>query len=52
MFKMEIQWMGKGEWFSCVFPPTPYDVALKRYKIYSLQNPEHTYRLVPTGATK
>ena len=52
MFKMEIQWMGEGEWFPCVFPPAPYHIALERYQEYSQRNPEHTYKLVPTGATR
>lgn len=52
MFKMEIQWKGEGEWFPCVFPPAPYDTALKRHQEYSQRNPEHNYRIFPTGATK
>ena len=51
MFKMELQWMRKGEWHPCVFPPCDYSTALFRYQEYQKRNPEHLYRIIPTGAT-
>ena len=46
MFKLQIQWMSEGNWEPTVYPPSSYDVSVKRYNEYTKSFPEHNYRIV------
>jgi len=47
MFKLQLKWMKQGEWIDCVYPPTPYAVAFKRWQHYTaLHGEDHTYRIL------
>ena len=46
MFKLQIQWMSEGNWEPTVYPPSSYDVSVKRYDEYTKEFPEHNYRIV------
>ena len=45
MFKLQIKWKQQGNWEPCVYPPTEYAVAYKRWEHYKKAFPEHTYQI-------
>ena len=45
MFKLQIQWMKEGQWEPCVYPPTDIVLAKRRCQEYTVQFPEHNYRI-------
>ena len=50
MFKLQLQWMKKGQWIDCVYPPAPYEVSMSRFHYYTdLHGEDHNYRILSLG---
>ena len=53
MFQLQIQYNSTEPWENTVYKPMPYDKALQLLNEYRRQwGHVHTYKLVPTGASK
>jgi len=52
MFRLQLSWLSKGDWENTVFDSLPYDKALRLLSEYEKMYTEHSYRIVPTGASK